>query len=143
MKFATKYHGEIEIQDDEIITFEKGIPGFEDKKSFIVIPYDNQSPFFILQSTNDSDLAFVTVDVFTSHSDYSYDLSKNELESLRVSNSGDVLTLGIVTVKEEFKESTVNLAAPVVINIKEKLGKQIILVDSDLDVRTPLFVKST
>jgi flagellar assembly factor FliW len=143
MKLATKYHGEVEIHDNEIITFEKGIPGFEEEKNFAIIPYDNKSPFYILQSTRNEELAFITVDIFTFHSDYYYDLSKNDIEELQVSDPADVITLGIVTVKEELNNSTVNLYAPLVINLNKKLGKQIILIESGFNVRTPLFVKST
>ncbi|MDF2946836.1 MAG: Flagellar assembly factor fliW [Bacillales bacterium] len=143
MKLATKYHGEVEIHDNEIITFEKGIPGFEEEKNFVIIPYDNKSPFYILQSTKNEELAFITVDIFTFYSDYYYDLSKNDIELLQVSDPADVITLGIVTVKEELNNSTVNLYAPLVINLNKKLGKQIILLESGFNVRTPLFVKST
>ncbi len=49
MKISTKFHGEIEINDTDIFTFESGIPGFLDEKKFTVLSLD-ETPFFVLQS---------------------------------------------------------------------------------------------
>ena len=37
MKISTKFHGEIEINDQDIITFQSGIPGFLDEKKFTLL----------------------------------------------------------------------------------------------------------
>lgn len=39
MKVQTKWFGEIEVSDDKIITFDKGIIGFEDWKKYTLV-YD-------------------------------------------------------------------------------------------------------
>ena len=48
----------------------------------------------------------------------------------------------IVTLSKEFKKSTSNLLAPVVINVKEKKGKQFVLNNSPYTTKHPLFKES-
>ena len=47
MKILTKFHGEIEINEPDIFTFESGIPGFLDEKKFTLLSLD-ETPFFVL-----------------------------------------------------------------------------------------------
>jgi flagellar assembly factor FliW len=49
------------------------------------------------------------------------------------------MVLAIATIKDQFKKMTVNLAAPVVINVKENLGKQVILDREEFPVKYQLF----
>lgn len=47
MNIKTTRFGEIEINDDKIIEFEQGIPGFDEEKQFVIIPYDEKKSIFI------------------------------------------------------------------------------------------------
>ena len=66
MKLRTKYFGEIDYEKDELITFPKGLFGFEDEHAFLLIPFqaDNHT-LFCLQSAQTSSLAFVLMDPFS------------------------------------------------------------------------------
>lgn len=61
MKIDTRYFGEVEIGEDKIIHFEKGIPGFDEYKDYTVL-YDvegEEEPFFSwLQCITEKTLAF-------------------------------------------------------------------------------------
>jgi flagellar assembly factor FliW len=127
MKIATKYLGEVEIKQEEVISFEKGVPGFEEEKKFVVLPFAEDTPFFILQSTNTSNLAFLVTNPFVYFKDYEFDLTENQLKELATENSKDVVVFVILTVGETFEKTTANLQAPVVINKNNKQGKQIVL----------------
>jgi flagellar assembly factor FliW len=61
MLLQTKHFGEIEIDNKEIITFEDGLPGFEDLNKFVLLGQDEESPFGWLQSIDQPDYAFVLV----------------------------------------------------------------------------------
>ena len=61
MKINTKFHGEKEITDKEIIHFPKGIPAFEEEQKFVILPIDDQEHIFILQSVTNENLGFVVV----------------------------------------------------------------------------------
>lgn len=127
MNIQTKYHGEIHVSEENFITFKQGIPGFPTETSFILLPLDQESPFTIMQSKMTPDLGFVVVNPFLFFQDYEFDLIENDKEILKITTQEDMQILSILTVKDPFSDSTANLQAPVVINHKEKLAKQIIL----------------
>lgn len=130
MKLNTKNFGELDIDEKKIISFPEGLPGFEEEKEFIIINNeDEENPFCWLQSVKNPDLAFVIVDPFFVFSDYSVDLSETVQEKLKIKDEKDVAVYSIVVVPEDLKKMTANLLGPIVINVRERLGKQVILDD--------------
>lgn len=130
MKIQTKYHGEMEIDQSKIIEFEQGIPSFLDEKQFYILPFSDESPFFIMQSVKTPGLAFVIVSPFEFYKDYSVKLSEQVIEALEIDSQDDIVIFTILTIQEPFNNTTTNLQGPIVINDKRKLGKQVILSDS-------------
>lgn len=130
MKIKTKFLGEVEINEQEIITFVYGIPGFPDLRSFILISLDADLPLALLQSTEQAEIGFVVAYPFVFKIDYAFDISDEDKEDLQIKKEEEVIAYSIVTLKESFPESTLNLLAPVVINTSKKLGKQIVLQDN-------------
>ncbi|HET7522322.1 MAG TPA: flagellar assembly protein FliW, partial [Bacillales bacterium] len=74
MNIETKYHGTVEINDNQIIDFTSGLPGFLQEKRFVLLPFSGNSPFFILQSVATASLAFVVTDPFSFYQDYDFTL---------------------------------------------------------------------
>lgn len=130
MKIATKFLGEVEISEQDILTFEHGLLGLEEERKFILLPIDADLPLAILQSVERSEIGFVVAYPFAFKKDYSFDISEEDLEQLHLEKEEDVLTYSIVTMKDTFQDSTINLLAPLIINMKKKCGKQIVLQDS-------------
>ncbi|WP_427071486.1 flagellar assembly protein FliW [Lysinibacillus fusiformis] len=130
MKIATKFLGEVEIIEQDILTFEHGLLGLEEERKFILLPIDADLPLAILQSIERPEIGFVVAYPFAFKKDYSFDISEEDLEQLHLEKEEDVLTYSIVTMKDTFQDSTINLLAPLIINMKKKCGKQIVLQDS-------------
>lgn len=130
MKIQTKYHGEIEINQEDIILFNNGIPSFLDEKEFTILPFGDGTPFFILQSIETPGLAFVVVSPFDFFADYEVKLSDQVIQALEIETQEDIVIFTTLTIQEPFKNTTTNLQGPIVINDKKKLGKQVILADS-------------
>ena len=60
MKIQTKWFGEIDTTEDKIITFEKGIIGFEDFKKFTIVvdaEKESENTIMWLQSAEEPSLA--------------------------------------------------------------------------------------
>ncbi|MED4534092.1 flagellar assembly protein FliW [Metabacillus fastidiosus] len=142
MMIQTKYHGEISIEESEILKFEQGIPGFNDEKDFILIPLEQGSPFLILQSMQTVELGFVVVNPFQFTADYEFDLSESDKEILEIKSEKDVEVYTILTVKERFEETTANLQAPLIVNSKKNKAKQIILNDQKYPIKHHLFAQT-
>lgn len=130
MKIATKFLGEIEIAEKDILTFEHGLLGLEEHKKFVLLPISEEHPLVLLQSVEKVEIGFVVAYPFAFKKDYSFDLSEEDLEQLKIEDEEDVLTYAVVTMKETLQDSTINLLAPLIINIDKKCGKQIVLQDS-------------
>jgi flagellar assembly factor FliW len=130
MKIATKFLGEVEIVEQDILTFEHGLLGLEEEREFVLLPIDADLPLALLQSVQHVEIGFVVAYPFAFKKDYSFDISEEDREQLQIDKQEDVLTYAIVTMKETFQESTINLLAPVILNIDKKLGKQIVLQDN-------------
>jgi len=130
MKIATKFLGEIEIKEQDILTFEQGLLGLEDYKKFVLLPIDANLPLVLLQSVDQMEIGFVIAYPFAFKKDYSFDISEEDREQLRIEKEEEVLTYTIVTMKETLQDSTINLLAPIIINMDKKLGKQIVLQDN-------------
>jgi flagellar assembly factor FliW len=134
MKLQTKFEESIEINESDILHFEQGLPGFETEKQFVLIPMEG-TPFSILQSVATTELAFITADPFVFFKQYDFELSISDQELLRVKKPEEVTVQVIMTVADQFEKSTVNLQAPVVINNKQNIGKQLVLTDLEYKTR--------
>ena len=139
MKIHTKYHGVREYNEDDVITFNRGIPGFEDLKKFIIFEVEDNEVFSILHSIEDEGLGFVVVSPFYVMEDYEFKLSDRIIGELKIENPDDVLVLNTVTLSSKMEDITTNLQAPIIINIKEKLAEQIIVDNGKYKIKHPLF----
>lgn len=144
MKIQTTRFGEIEVEDSSVITFNKGIPGFEEYKKYALIPADEkgESPFFFLQSIEEVEVNFFLVDPFSFFKEYDIKLEDQMVDKLELNDPTDAIVLTTVTAKGEIKDATTNLKAPLVINNNRQLGMQIVLDNKDYLIKQPLFQNS-
>lgn len=138
MKIETKFFGPVDIDETRIIEFDHGIPGFENNRSFAVLKHDN-SPFHVLQSLEQAELAFILIELGKVVPDYEIDLPDEVVAELKLKKPEEAFACAIVVLPADISQATVNLAAPIVINIKEKRGTQIILNNPAYGIKHPLF----
>jgi flagellar assembly factor FliW len=139
MRLRTKYHGTRFYKEKDIITFKRGIPGFQNLKKFIIFAAEENKLFYILQSIEDLSVGIVLVSPFNVVKEYEFELNDDKLKELNIKSEEDVLVLNTVTLSSKLENITVNLKAPLVININEKIGEQIILDDVNYSIKHPLF----
>ncbi|AQQ54156.1 flagellar assembly protein FliW [Planococcus lenghuensis] len=141
MKVQTERFGELEVANNRIITFQRGIPGFEEFKQYALIPADAQkdTPFFFLQSIEEGAISFFLVDPFAFFGEYDVKLEEQAVERLKLVNPSDAIVLTTVTVQDEMKDATTNLKAPLIINNKKQQGMQVVLNNKDYQIKQPLF----
>ncbi|MGD6776474.1 flagellar assembly protein FliW [Sutcliffiella horikoshii] len=139
MKIATKYHGLIEVLEEEVVRFPNGLPGFLEEKEFAVIPFSEDGMFIILQSVQTPELGFVLTNPFTFYPEYDFNLENQAVDALELDSPEDVTVYTVLTMADPFHLTTANLQAPVVVNAKKKLGKQVILTGSPYQTKHKLF----
>ncbi|SNZ05142.1 flagellar assembly factor FliW [Terribacillus aidingensis] len=137
MNIKTKYFGGMSVDEKAVIRFDKGIPGFPEEKTFILIDFPENPLFQILQSTVTVHVAFIVASPYHFHQDYAFDLSEQTKAELVITKPEQVKILSILTLRNPFSNSTINLQAPLVINTDALKGQQIILSDG-FSTRNPL-----
>ena len=120
------------------ILFEKGIPGFESYNYFNVNAIEGNERFYNIVSKEDSNIGFVSISPFDIKKDYEIDLDDEFVKELYIKEEKDVLVLCLITLGKTLKDSTANLKAPIIINIKNNRGKQLILQDDKYKIKEPL-----
>lgn len=139
LKLETKYHGIREYEESDVIILKKGMPGFENLSKFIMFPVEENECFSILHSIEDNTVGFIVTSPFNVVSDYELKLNDELIKRLEIEKSEDVLVINTVTLSSKIEDITTNLRAPIIVNIKEKLGEQIILNNEKYLVKHPLF----
>lgn len=117
--------------------FEEGIPGFPHLQFYQLTQHEPGSPFFSLDSMEETQIGFWLVDPFAFFPDYEFTLSDSAKAALRIEEESPVGVLNILTVRSG-NQVTVNLKAPIVINLANRMAKQVILEDDRYPVRQPL-----
>ena len=140
MKIETVRFGTIEVDDERIFEFVMPIIGFNELSKFVILDLNKESFFKWLQSVDDPTLAFPIVSVFSMNVDYSIDLPDNVIELLKIKNVESLLVMNIASIPQDNpRGSTINLLAPIIFNLDEKLAGQVILSGSGYDISFPLF----
>jgi len=127
MNIQTKFFGETEINEESIINFSDGVLGFENNKNYIILNLFDNNSFVCLQSTTDSNTAFIMVKPWDFFADYEANIPNEDLNEIDIKNQEEIALYSIVSIPNDLKEATANLLAPVVININKKEGKQYVL----------------
>ncbi|HIF03319.1 MAG TPA: flagellar assembly protein FliW [Nitrospinaceae bacterium] len=140
MKYETARFGSIEIQDKDILLFPGALYGFDQEKEFVILPLDPkvESPMEWLQSLRSRELAFIVTDPFLFVPEYKMVLSDNEMNQLKIESMESVAVRVIVTIPKVHSEMTANLVAPLVINQKNRLSKQVVLTSTEYDTKHSL-----
>ncbi len=138
MEINSKLLGKIEYAEESVIKFDEGIIGITDKKEFIFIEKEDFLPFNYLQSTEDPDFSLIVINPFFVDKEYDYNISNDDLKSLNVKDDSDFFIVSIVVFSNNIENITVNLRAPIIINIKTKAAKQVLLLNDNYDIEEPL-----
>ena len=139
-KIMTSRFGEIEAAEDAVIHFAAGIPAFEEEHEFLIIPYEEDSPYVFLQSVKTPELAFLMTMPLAFFPDYEFTIDDEVEQELGFTSPEEVLIYAVLTLSgTEIRDLTANLIAPIVINAKTRKGKQIVLDRSSNTTKHRLF----
>ena len=142
-KIYTSRFGEIEVDEKKIIRFKDGIPAFEDEHEFVILPYEEESPYYFMQSLSSPDLAFLLTIPFLFFNDYTFELDDETVNELGIEDSENVFYYSMVTIPNgSIRYMTANLLAPIVLNGANMQAKQVVLEKSNYTTKHRLFPES-
>ena len=135
---ATERFGELEVDDERVLDFPEGLPGFREARRFVMVEVPENDVFFWLQSLDDPSLAFLCTVPWPFFPDYEPELPETDQEALELTEASDAMVLCLLTVRREEQEVTANLLGPLVVNQRTRTGRQVVLADSTWPLRAPL-----
>lgn len=124
MVIKTTRFGAISIEAHDVLEFPTGIPGLEDCKQWVLLADAGNDALAWLQCTTRPEVALAVVSPRRFVLDYQLRVSSSELAPLALARSDDAKVLVIVGRRDE--AITLNLKAPLVINLERRLGRQVI-----------------
>ena len=142
MKINTRKFGEIEIDDDKILTMPEGLPGFPGFEQFVLFEDQKTAPFCWFQSIEAPNLSLVVMNPVIFKPDYQLDL-QGLIDSRGWKNltPEKLLILVVINIKEGIQEKsiTANLMGPLVINLNTKEVIQMAISDPDYSHQYDVF----
>jgi len=121
--------------EDTEIRFEEGIIGVPRARRFELLEREG-SPIRVLRCLDIDGFALPVIDPLLADTTYRPVLGPRVHEALLLEAGEPVLLLAVTTL--EPTGPVANLRAPLVINVKRRLAKQVILDDRDYPLRAPL-----
>jgi flagellar assembly factor FliW len=131
--------GQLTVGNDEIIRFPQGVLGFPELSEFCLVDPGDDTLILWLQSTQNKEVAFPVLEPKIYRSDYSARLSATELRELKLENINQSAVFTILTIPEDITQMSANLKAPLVINLKEQLGRQVVLQENEYTIKHLMF----
>jgi len=138
MKFISKIHGEIQYEEKDILTFNKGILGYTNLKKFILVDLEQYEPFKLFHSLEDDEIGMIVVSPYEFYKDYEIKLNEETIYNLSIKSPEEVMIITTVTLNSDFRKTTTNLQGPLVINTLSNDGEQIIIDSVKYKTKEPL-----
>ena len=139
-KINTLRFGEVEVDGEKIVHFADGIPAFEDEHEFLIIPYDEESPYVFLQSLITPELAFLMTMPFIFFPEYEFELNDEMQLKLGLTRQEDMAVYTLLTIPGgQVEQMTANLMAPIAMNQVTMQARQIVLDKSRYTTKHRLF----
>ena len=141
MLVKTKFFGEVDLPEEKIITFERGLIGLADYKKFTIL-YDcekENSNISWLQSVEEPTLALPVVKPWIIKEDYNPVVEDELLSHIGELTEENLVILVTMTVPEQIEQMSVNLKAPIIVNADTRKGAQIICENNDYEVKYKIY----
>ena len=127
MRIDTSRFGSIDIEPDDILLFPIGLIGLEHCRHWILLSDADNEYVGWLQSISAPDIALAVVSPRCYVPNYKVRIVKGDLISLQLTDTDNTFVLVVVGKEEE--TLTINLRAPILINLDRRLGKQVVTKD--------------
>lgn len=133
----TLFKGEVQVSEEELITFTSPLLGFDHLRRFYIYQTSPGSLFW-MQSIEDESISFCVLAPFQAGLDPNFEITGEDIADIGARSTDDVLVLTVVVLDQDPSKSRTNLRAPLLVGKSSRLAKQVILQDQSLPLRFPL-----
>lgn len=127
MLLETSRFGPVQIEVEDILHFPHGLIGFEKEQHWVLLGDAENDSLGWLQSLKDASIALPVISPRRLASDYQVRVVRSQINLLELEPTDQAFVLNVVNRREN--EFTVNLQAPVIINLDRRLGRQVMTLD--------------
>lgn len=139
MIVKTGRFGDLSIHESEIVKIPTGIFGFPEFTEFCLVDPGDETLILWLQSTQNPSISFPILEPKIFKGDYVVRLSAAELRELKLENINQSAVFSILTIPEDVTQMTGNIKAPLVINLKEQIARQVVLQENEYSIKHLMF----
>src|SRR5204862_6210942 len=124
MDISTTRFGSLTIEEADVLTFVDGLIGMEDCRRWVLLGDAENSALGWLQSLERPEVALGVVSPRRFVADYQVRVARRDLAPLGLKNPNDAQVLVIIS--HAAGSVALNLKAPLVIHLAERVGRQIV-----------------
>lgn len=136
MTINTRRFGQVEVSEEDVVTFPEGLVGLSRFKRFVMLRDPESANLVWLQSADKEDFALATLHSTSLGTEYKVEVTADEVESIRLDKPDDAEVFVVINRVEGTYYA--NLRGPLIINAERMLGKQVVLRNPAYGVRHPL-----
>jgi flagellar assembly factor FliW len=127
MQIATKHFGPVEIAIDDILCFPHGVVAFEECHHWVLLADAENDSLAWLQSISHPEVSLPVVSPRRFQPDYQVHVQRGQLLPLEISHFDQAYVLAVVSKSDD--DLTLNLKAPLIVNLDRRLGRQVVTTD--------------
>lgn len=139
MLVETTRFGAIDVDENDIITFPEGMLGFSKIHQYVIVERTDESIFVWLQALKKASVAFPLLEPQLFEMNFRVELEDPDRKLLKLDDLKKAKVFSIVTIPSDPAKMTANLKAPIIINLKKRLAKQVILHQAEYPIRKAIF----
>lgn len=130
--------GQIEYAETDVMVFPWSLPGFAGHTRWLILSLDAQPSYVWLQSLDDPAIAIPAADPWMVFEGYDPKLPGYAFSGLEIVDAEDFTLLCVVVVTPGAAEMSMNLMAPIVVNLRTRRARQVVLDGSNYSVKEPI-----
>ena len=127
MQIQTHHFGPVEIEVDDVLLFPRGIIALEECRHWVLLADAENAALAWLQCVTQPEIALPVVSPRRFAPEYQVRLTRGQLSPLELSQFDQAYVLAIVSRGDD--QLTLNLKAPLIINLGRRIGRQVITTD--------------
>jgi flagellar assembly factor FliW len=127
MQINTTRFGTVNFEVDDILLFPHGVIGFEDCRHWVLLGDAENESLGWLQCVPRPDVALPVVSPRRFVPQYQVRVTRGQLAPLELSQFDQAFVLTVIS--QNNADLTVNLKAPLVVNLNRRIGRQVITTD--------------
>jgi flagellar assembly factor FliW len=127
MMIDSSRFGQVTIEPEDVLLFSRGLFAFENHRHWVLLADGDEGSVAWLQSIQDPEVALALVSPRLFIPDYRVSIGRNQLTPLELAALDQAFVLNVLNRNQG--QLTINLKAPVIINLDRRIGRQVVTND--------------